>query len=188
MPENLHPYVNVENCERLAAYLESLPEDYEHFGMAAFIYPSDPDEVVRYAKKNGGVYSCGTAACAVGHGPAAGILFPEEGKYWTHTYAAFYPDGRGGRAQFSREERVVPDWSTYSGLFVDTREDELWDWCFGPYWSRVDDTPHGAAKRIRYMLSRLNEDDIIPGWGGRPFSEHDIAAPGASKFYLGLYQ
>lgn len=28
-----------------------------------------------------------------------------------------------------------------------------WDWCFGSMWSDVDNTVHGAADRIEYMMT-----------------------------------
>ena len=65
---------------------------------------------------------CGTIACAVGHAPAAGI-----------------PVMRG------------EDWDAYEARVFNLTTAE-WKWCFSSYWTDVDDTPHGAAKRIRYML------------------------------------
>ena len=46
-----------KNLDKLATYLEGLPEDYALFDMQ------------NYAKEEG----CGTVACACGHGPMAGI-------------------------------------------------------------------------------------------------------------------
>lgn len=69
--------------------------------------------------------SCGSVGCAIGHGPYAGIpKLPDE------------------------------DWCSYSdrvfGLAADLR---AWDWCFSGAWVNIDNTPRGAAKRIRYLLA-----------------------------------
>lgn len=76
---------------------------------------------------------CGTVCCAAGHGPAAGIV-PGERESW-----ADYVD----RA------------------FIDEIDDEeAWNWCFHHAWSSVDDTPHGAAQRIRYLLEHGVPEDF----------------------------
>ena len=175
-----HPYVNVENCTRLAKYLESLPEDYEDFGMSDFIlHEIDTDAVVNYAKHNGGVSKCGTAACAVGHGPAAGILFPEADKYW-HTV----PTTSG--------PKLRPLWHPYSYLFIDCTGGRgalrLWEWCFAGEWANCDDHHYGAAKRIRYMLSRLDQAEPIPLCDDRPFDSFNLHHPEDAEFYMELYQ
>ncbi|MCH6560460.1 hypothetical protein IH799_08925, partial [candidate division KSB1 bacterium] len=36
------------------------------------------------------------------------------------------------------------------------------DWCFGGCWEEVDNTPIGAAKRIRFMLKYPD----LKGWNG----------------------
>ena len=173
MPENLHPYVNVENCERLAAYLESLPEGYSNFDMSDFILNTgNLEDQIDYAKNNGGVHKCGTAACAVGHGPAAGILFPEDKKYWVpHTGA--------------------PAWFTYSQLFINNshgaRSIALWSWCFGGDWSLCDDTPHGAAKRLRYLIANLHKREPIPLYDGRQFDSFSLHCENTAEFYMELY-
>lgn len=121
-----------ENLEKLAAYLEQLPADYQHFEMSTYV---DPDynktkTVAEYALNNGGLNTCGTAGCAIGHGPAAGILFTKEQFHW-------------GR----------PSWGDYVENFVDCEFDEEYNWLFHPSWSYEDNTPHGAAARIRYFLA-----------------------------------
>lgn len=118
---------NRVNLEKLASYLESLPEDYQHFDMAWWVCSSSPTKVAKYARHNGGVASCGTSACAAGHGPAAGILVPPE----------LICDG-------------VVIWDDYCQLFVDDADGHRW--CFGGCWADVDDHHYGAAARIRYLL------------------------------------
>ena len=62
------------NLEKLATYLENLPDDYEHFDMELFYWRGGfvlPDQDAIAPQ------SCGAVACAIGHGPAAGVPVPE---------------------------------------------------------------------------------------------------------------
>ena len=67
--------------------------------------------------------SCGTVACAAGHGPSLGIA-PKNGEYW-HEYVGRVFIGDDENAHF---------------------------WMFGSDWTDGDNTPQGAAARIRYAL------------------------------------
>lgn len=125
------------NLEKLATYLESLPADYSHFAMDDFFCQdtgtsNDFKEYKRlegeYARNNGGVGRCGAVACAVGHGPAAGILF--------HS-SELFPSGN-------------PDWGSYADRFCELSE---FPFLFGGDWTAFDNTHQGAAKRIRYLLA-----------------------------------
>jgi len=155
--------MNRNNLKRLATYLEGLPADYKGFEMEVFFEElkvrgirkaaeinfaaldaaaeAAKEVEIKYARENGGVGKCGAVACAVGHGPAAGFLaIPED----------FTPAGN-------------MDWGAYQGRVFDV-EGEAFSWCFGGAWSDVDNTPQGAAKRIRYMLAKgvpegFDEDD-----------------------------
>lgn len=111
--------MNRANLEKLAAYLEALPADYRHFDMSSYFLIEGRGTV--YADYYAG--RCGTVACAVGHGPAAGIPSLVSDEYWTE----------------------------YADRVFDLTEEEF-TWCFDGAWSIVDDTHHGAAKRIRHLL------------------------------------
>jgi hypothetical protein len=103
------------NLTKLAAYLRTLPVDYPDFAMEDYVrggYSSGPAHVPE----------CGTAACAAGHGPSAGIA-PFKGENW---------------ADYSSRAFAGPI--------------EAWSWCFDSAWARVDNTAHGAAARIEWML------------------------------------
>ena len=129
--------MNVENLEKLAAYLEALPADYGHFSMARY-YVVNESSRLPYELPD--AMSCGTVACAAGHGPAAGI--PIDGKEW---------------------------WSDYCQRVFDLGLAE-WQWCFASDWVDVDDTHHGAAKRIRYFLAEgLPTDWYAQMIGGAPY-------------------
>jgi len=138
--------VKVSNLKTLASYLATLPADYEQFDMANFaegpyvnmgvdedgdiipgrqcLYPAQSTEV------------CGAVCCALGHGPAAGI-------------PALKADTTYGYESWQKYQTRV--FNLYRQNEDDTDTDE-WVWCFGPGWTRVDNTPLGAAKRISYML------------------------------------
>lgn len=147
------------NCEKLATYLESLPEDYKHFGMRSFIQPRNYTTeyectvaLIEYAKHNGGVHTCATAACAAGHGPAAGILFRddefrEEGVY----------EWDSGRTIIV----LLPNWSRYCERFTSGVRERAW--IFSGSWTYIDDHHWGAAARIRYMLEHGIHYDFCLG-------------------------
>ena len=116
-----------ENLLKLANHLESLPEDYEHFGMQNFFIVESDENLGHFpdvVKNSEALSHCGTVACAVGHGPFIGIE-PLEGEYWT-----------------AYSERVF------------TRDLGEWDWCFGSNWVFLDNTAQGAAKRIKVLLNK----------------------------------
>jgi hypothetical protein len=76
---------------------------------------------------------CGSVGCAVGHGPFVG---PDMKKFPTET------------------------WNGYcSRVFGVDTSTTLWNWLFGAYWAEVDNTPRGAAARIKYWL----DGEYIPG-------------------------
>jgi hypothetical protein len=85
-------------------------------------------EVVANFEKGPAV--CGTCACALGHGLAAGI------------------------APLAPLAEVTFQWSfwqSYSEQFVDG--DRQWQWCFSDAWGDFDNSHRGAAARIRYLLA-----------------------------------
>lgn len=67
--------------------------------------------------------NCGTVGCALGHGPYAGI-----------------------------EKDYDDSWGEYCDINFDLSKSE-WSWCFDSLWSLIDNTPIGASKRIKYLLS-----------------------------------
>ena len=125
------------NLEKLANYLISLPEDYEHFSMESFYYlkgvndftlpglraEKDYKELIKLNK-------CGTVACAVGHGPAAGIPLRNFKSWWSYSNKSF------------------------------TNDNKEWEWCFGGGWYIVDDTARGAGVRIKALLGGIVLGDI----------------------------
>jgi hypothetical protein len=72
---------------------------------------------------------CGTAACAAGHGINAGIPALGGESWFDYSVRAFVEDDYDGNGS------------------------SPWDWCFSGSWSHTDNTAHGAADRITYMLA-----------------------------------
>lgn len=124
---------HIENLMMLANYLQQLPDDYEHFSMIDYVLVDDdvedmlpdtvlPEDVISLNV----VQHCGTTACALGHGPYAGVS------------AA----GHQGWLNYA-EDNFIGD-SQYS--------EAIFDQLFGEQWAQVDDTAQGAAARIAYFL------------------------------------
>lgn len=126
----VEPHIR-KNLLKLADYLESLPADYKHFDMSSYIENSKA--AMYYAKTgrkgNQKIVSCGTVACAVGHGPAAGISIKN----------------------YVNSINVV-DWSAYAD--EQFSGDDEFDWLFGSIWTGIDNHHWGAAARIRFMLDK----------------------------------
>ena len=112
------------NLRKLSKYLKSLPKDYENFGMKDFYNIGDKFRSNLIQDKDNiiPIEPCNTVACAVGHGPSAGI-----------------------------KEIVGEDWVDYLERVFTEDEDEF-EWCFSGLWVDTDNTPAGAAKRIDIMI------------------------------------
>ena len=152
------------NLDKLATKLESLPLDYASFDMWGYYAGGESDylakmsNAVDYAQNNGGVdkNECGTIACAIGHGPAAGVLATGE--------------CINAVSRLSHEEVATVNWSRYSNNFEELRSD-AWEWMFGSNWFNKDNTHRGAAARIRYFLDQGLPPLYISGYP----TEDDLA-------------
>lgn len=118
--------MNRTNLTKLSTYLAALPIGYDHFNMDHYFVDGNrktADTPVTIAEVVPS--ACGAVACAVGHGPAAGIPISPK-----HT-----------------------SWNVYSETVFDMATDTLeWEWCFSDIWSEYDNTPQGAAHRINWLL------------------------------------
>lgn len=114
------------NMERLAEYLANYtpPKKSWYFNMWTFFAPGE----------------CGTGACAVGHAPYALKI--------DHQDLPTYGHGAIDWTQFAHENLIAAENDTGYQHY----QDEAWEWCFSSYWADVDDTPEGAATRIRILL------------------------------------
>lgn len=120
------------NLRKLADYLLTLPAEYPDFDMDSYVIGESSGDRAHVAV-------CGTAACAAGHGPNAGVPpLPDE------------------------------TWEVYTDrAFVD--DAEPWSWCFSAMWVDVDNTAHGAAKRILWLLEKGVPDNANrQQWGRDP--------------------
>ena len=88
-------------------------------------------DMITYAE-NGECYkdTCGSVGCAIGHGPYAEIPKNPSETWEEYCYRVF------GISWLSKE----------------------WKFCFSASWQTVDNTPRGAAKRIRWLLSGKSID------------------------------
>ena len=131
-----------ENCRKLAVYhyAGDVHLSPMGFGMDFFC--------MSHGKKNVdhvGPFDvpdwCGTVGCVVGHGVLAGIPARDDQTSWSEyskNFVSLACDSYGD---------VAPAYATPSCLNL-----MVWDWCFSADWSRTDNTPEGAAKRIFWML------------------------------------
>jgi len=117
--------MNKENLLKLAKFLDELPEDYKHFNMHSWA-TSEKVDVDPDQLLDTNIYKCGYVACAVGHAPQALGLMVEDLRDF-YVWSDFV------------EEYLCSDWKTA-------------EWLFGAFWEKVDNTPKGVAKRIRYVI------------------------------------
>lgn len=112
--------MNIINLLKLADYLDTV---HSGFDMEDYciVKGHGPRSV---GPQN--IPECGTVACAIGHGPKAGIPVPDDCESW-HDYS----ESAFGLEHFGVE----------------------WAWCFSGDWVHVDNTPLGAAKRIRLLVN-----------------------------------
>lgn len=116
------------NLTKLALFL--LRAKNLHFDMTRYVnlYSNTPYALLERSDPSSdslkvAEYPCGTVACAVGHGPMAGI-----------------------------KPLLGEDWSFY-GMRVFTSDMYAYNFMFGGTWSGWDNTPKGAALRIIYFLT-----------------------------------
>lgn len=126
------------NLAKLADYLAALPKNYEGFRMSTYS-----------TETHKAIHECGTAACAAGHGPAAGIEAEEDEDWQSYVSRVFFP-------------------------FLTDRAG--WLWCFSPAWQSHDNTPHGAAARIRWYLEHGLPEDFLEQVDGTVPLCYEVAA------------
>lgn len=131
------------NLRRLANHLAALPDDYDHFDMAWFAWDDLEDDTIAIGQFRPALLCrCKTTACAIGHGPSAGIeIDPDQDINWM-AYSA----------------RVF-------GLHTDTHatpaQSRSWLYLFSERWSGVDNRPQSAALRILHFLESGVPSDFV---------------------------
>lgn len=147
--------MNKKNLRKLRNYLANLPRGYEEFEMEHFLDVDDYqlfDELGTYKDFDLNetptkiINGCGTSACAVGHGPKAGIR-PKKGEDWT---------------EYSRRTLLnnARDYDDNPPEGDQELNYEAWEWCFSGSWSNLDNHHWGAARRISYLL----DHNKVPEW------------------------
>lgn len=168
------------NLLKLADYLESLPKRYKHFEMGDFtshkggcsLAKEIDDEKVREVceefEENGWgrrrtestlyarsidkfLNNCGTSACALGHGPAAGIPLAKSHIETERMNGASIVTGI--------------NWGAYTRNFLPCENDMDWEFLFGGDWAYFDNHHWGAAARIRYVLDNGGIPAEKDKWG-----------------------
>lgn len=132
---------NINNLTILRDYLERLPEDYKDFEMLDFLV--NDTKALTYART--GEFPCGTPACAIGHGIAAGIR-PEPQCF--------------GNGNFDYDFCF----HRYALQFVSNTAEcrtSLFEFLFGAWWHTFDNHHWGAAARISWVLNNL-ESNTVP--------------------------
>lgn len=125
--------MNIQNLSILADHLSAASQT----GFDMYEFMVDEDGHALQPKR----HDCGTVACAIGHGPKAGLAVEEFDRSW-----------------YLYSERVF-------GL-----SDRGWTWCFGSEWEAIDNTPAGAAKRIQYLIKHGLPEDHRDQWlGNAPY-------------------
>lgn len=121
MAEIIRTKTHDNNLAKLASFLDTV--DPDKFEMEYFLIGKEGDYMGLEERKK--VHNCGTAACAIGWAPTAGIRVSKNDETWNdYSVRVFgYADGS-----------------------------DVWEYMFGGEWTSYDNTPGGAAKRIRYVL------------------------------------
>ena len=123
----------IANLEALASLLERHVPPPE-FDMNVYVSSTKKYKLSGYMRSLGSANpaqvkseyytDCGTVACACGHGPLAGVK-PKRGE----------------------------DWEDYSIRAFTNGQPRLWSFLFSSDWHDVDNTPKGAAARIRQAIA-----------------------------------
>ena len=108
--------------------------------------PQEKFDMTNYRTGDRRTVECNSVGCVIGHST---VLFPE----------------------IAEKHRVKEDslWK-YNILFtrfsdeVTGLEDKEWRWCFSNVWTDIDNTPTGAAKRIRMLVDGKVTINMLNEW------------------------
>lgn len=128
--------IHIGNLTKLAKGLRSLPKNYNNFDMGSYVdFDGFMDEMTEAEFYETIDWElCGTTACALGHGP-----------------------------QFVEKLEGDEDWDDYCDRLFCSTDSTTYDWLFYGRWDTYDNTHHGAAKRIEYLLKHRC---FPPEWEG----------------------
>jgi len=128
--------MNPINMIRLASYLEEFVTQ-DMFDMSRFRRVQDSPHTIDFISKT----DCGTIGCALGWCPFIEGLEPlSEEINDKHPEAA--------------KENPILDWRAYCLRVIGTGTGSLnWNFLFSGSWDSFDNTPNGAAGRLRYLAA-----------------------------------
>lgn len=135
-----------KNLRKLAKYLDEVvsKQPRHTFNMDRYSNSMFSMVPVNLSYKNTVDYVCGTVACAVGHAPKLfRIKDSDWDKYWNEKHGFNW-------YRFQHRLFGVSSSSITTELSAVTIH-EVWAWLFDSYWKNIDNTPQGAAARIRYF-------------------------------------
>lgn len=132
------------NLKTLADYLAGLPTNYQHFDMGDWA-TNNFDDYDETSPVSGGItLGCGTVACAVGHGPNAGIAPGPNDTQWS-----LYAENAFGYSAIKKNEDET-------GYYLFGAVREYFHEC--SYDAYVEErSPHMAAERIYEVLASIKE-------------------------------
>lgn len=138
--------MNTENLLKLADYLETqaVQEEFDMGNFAAtheFVIHRKRTKLVKGDSKQ--YHECGTVCCAAGSGIKAGIPYGDAEDWYDYSRINFIDTD-------TYTPYVAPD-NVYISREMYLLNDP-WEWCFSGGWASIDNTPAGAAKRIRYLI------------------------------------
>lgn len=111
----------IQNIRTLCNYIKTLPKNYKHLDMRWFARNDDayrtydPDEFGPDLLNH-----CGTVACLVGHGPAAGIDPEKQTSWWGYAEEKFGSD----HAVIDKDDEFV---TVFDRIFHDRLSSDLDD-------------------------------------------------------------
>ena len=111
----------------LLALADFLDKDPSNFDMGNFA--ENDEQSVDVCAINSD-HNCGTVCCAIGMSP---FIFPE-------------------KCNKSLRVGSYLDWQCLGDYLYGKLNMFAWDWMFSHMWTRYDNTPRGAARRIRYFV------------------------------------
>lgn len=138
-----------ENLEFLAEHLEKEQFVADNFSMLEYYKPISQTK------------GCGTVACAAGEG----ILALSEGKVLDELLDYRFRYGDRARDSNFWNNKITQYFGITTGENNDIHE-ATYQYLFASEWLHRDNTPEGAAKRIRYVLEHgvpMNYDEQMEG-------------------------
>ena len=137
--------MNTENFLKLATKLDTVPQEEFHMEIYRGILSKSGVPLHRRFRSPS---DCGTVGCALGHAPLTPGLETIPLDFPIH-YILGEPQGR------------QLEWDSYAlRIFGISPESDAGAFIFSSGWTPVDNTPQGAAARIRYLLKH----GLPEGW------------------------